>query len=385
MRDLYDVLGVPRDADDDTIKRAYRRKARELHPDTGGDEEEFKELTTAYEVLRNPQTRANYDRFGDPRGAGATAGGGFGDFGDLSDLFESFFGAGGFGSGGFGGSGFGSGGFGGRRSRGGPQQGRDAMIDVSVTLAEAATGTERELDVEVLRSCETCGGDGASPGTSAVTCETCQGAGQVQQVARSVFGQVLTQTTCPTCRGQGRRIAEPCPTCRGEGRHYQKERITVPVPAGVDDGRRLRLSGRGEAGPQGGPAGDLFVRVRVEPHELFERDGHDLHCQVRLAMTQAVLGAEMELPTLDGSTTLTVPAGTQPGDVIRLRRQGMPKLNGGGARGDLLVHCRVEIPTRLSDEQSRLVRQLAELRGEDDIEPHVQRGLFERLRGVFGS
>jgi molecular chaperone DnaJ len=369
VRDLYEVLGVARDADSDTIKRAYRRKARELHPDTGGDENEFKELTTAYEVLKNPQTRSNYDRFGDPRGPGAATGGGFTDFGDLSDLFESFFG------GGFGG---------GRRSRGGSQPGRDALIDVRVTLAEAASGAEREIDVEVLRQCETCGGDGAAPGSSPVTCETCQGAGQVQQVARSVFGQVLTQTTCPTCRGQGRRIPEPCPACRGEGRRYANESITIPIPEGVDDGRRLRLSGRGEAGPQGGPPGDLFVRVRVEPHELFEREGHDLHCQVRLAMTQAVLGAEMDLPTLDGSTPLTVPTGTQPGDVIRVRRQGMPKLNGGGARGDLMVHCRVEVPKRLPEDQLGLVRQLAELRGEDDIEPEVGRGLFERLRGVFG-
>ena len=372
MRDLYEVLGVSRDADDDTIKRAYRRKARELHPDAGGDEEGFKELTTAYEVLRNPQTRANYDRFVDPRGAGAGAGAGFADFGDLSDLFESFVGGG-----------FGGGGFGGRRSRGGPQQGRDALIEVSVTLAEAASGIDRDIDVEVLRPCQTCGSNGAAPGTSTVTCETCQGAGQVQQVSRSVFGQVLTQTTCPTCRGQGRRIPEPCPTCRGEGRHYQKEQITIPVPPGVDDGRRLRLSGRGEAGQLGGPPGDLFVRVRVEPHELFERDGHDLHCQVRLAMTQAVLGAEMELPTLDGTTDLVVPPGTQPGDVLRIRREGMPKLGGGGARGDLLVHCRVEIPTRLSDEERDLVQQLAKLRGEDDLEPQAQRGLFERLRGAF--
>jgi molecular chaperone DnaJ len=378
VRDLYDVLGVERDADDETIKRAYRRKARELHPDTGGDEEEFKELTTAYEVLKNPQARANYDRFGDPRGPAGMGGqaGGFGDFGDLSDLFETFFGGGGFGGGGFGG---------GRRGRTGPRQGRDALIDVRVTLAEAAEGIEREVDVEVLRACDTCGGDGAAPGTHAVTCETCQGSGQVQQVARSVFGQVLTQTTCPTCRGQGQRIAEPCPTCNGQGRHYQHDTISIPIPAGVDDGRRLRLSGRGEAGPNGGPAGDLFVRVRVEPHELFEREGNDLHCQVRLTMTQAVLGAELDLPTLDGETTLSIPSGTQPGDVIRIRRQGMPKLNGGGARGDLLVHCKVEIPGRLPEDQADLVRQLAELRGEDDGGPHAGRGLFERLRGVFGG
>lgn len=375
MQDLYDVLGVDRDADDATIKRAYRQKARQLHPDAGGDEEHFKELTTAYEVLKNPQARANYDRYGDPRGPGGAAGGGFADFGDLSDLFESFFGGGGFG-GGFGG---------GRRARTGPQPGRDAMIDVRVTLEEAAAGVERDIDVEVLRQCETCGGDGAAPGTSPETCETCQGSGQVQQVARSVFGQVLTTTTCPTCRGQGRRITNPCPACSGEGRAYRKETITIPVPAGVDDGRRLRLAGRGEAGPHGGPPGDLFVRVRVEPHDLFEREGNDLHCQVRLAMTQAVLGAELDLPTLDGSTVVKVPAGTQPGDVVRIRRRGMPKLNGGGARGDLLVHCRVEIPTRLPEDQARLVRELAEARGEDDISPTDQRGLFERLRGVFGG
>lgn len=373
MRDLYEIIGVDRNASDDAIKRAYKQKARRLHPDAGGDEDAFKELSTAYEVLKNPDARANYDRFGDPRGPGGPgAGDPFAGFGDLSDLIETFFG----------------GGFGGARgqTQSAPRSGRDALLDVTVTLEEAASGVTRDLDVTVLRACDSCEGSGAAPGTSPVRCETCAGQGSVQQVTRSVFGQMLTSSVCPRCRGTGQQIADPCPKCRGEGRRQVSETITVNIPPGVDTGRRLRLAGRGEAGRLGGPAGDLFVRVRVEPHELFERDGNDLHCQVRIPMVQAVLGIEVDLPTIDGHETLRIPAGTQPGDVMTLRRQGMPKLGGGGARGDLYVHCRVDIPTTLSEEETELLRQFAELRGED--KPGVEnedRGIFHRLRGVFGG
>jgi molecular chaperone DnaJ len=370
LRDLYEILGVARDADEDEIKRAYRRRARELHPDTGGDQEEFKELTAAYEVLRNVQTRENYDRYGDPRGPGGMGADPFGGLGDLGDLIESFFG----------------GGFGGARQsrRAGPQPGRDAIIDVRLTLDEAAAGVRRDVEVSVLRPCDTCEATGAKSGGGVISCQTCGGAGMMQQVTRSVFGQMLSTTTCPTCRGTGQEIRNACDACRGEGRHQVTETITVDVPPGVDTGTRLRMVGRGEAGRLGGPAGDLFVRMRVAEHEVFKRDGNDLHCELRVPMTQAVLGAELKLTTLHGEETVRVPAGTQTGDVLQLRRQGMPKLSGGGARGDLYVHCRVETPTDLTSEQEQLLRQFAELRGEEAT-PGGTRGLLGRLKEVFGA
>jgi molecular chaperone DnaJ len=369
VRDLYEILGVTADASDEEIKRSYRRKARQLHPDAGGDGDGFKELTTAYEVLKNPQARANYDRFGDPRGpSGAAAGDPFAGFGDLSDLIDTFFGGGGFGGGGS------------PRAR---QGGRDAIVDVALTLEEAAAGVRREIDVHLSRACEVCDGDGARPGTSAVTCSTCGGVGKVQQVTRSVFGQMLTTGTCPTCRGTGSRIAEPCEACGGEGRREVTEVVTVDVPAGVDDGTRLKLHGRGEAGRRGATSGDLYVRVRVAGHETFRRDGNDLHCELRIPMAQATLGAELKLPTLHGEEVVKVPAGTQTGHVLSLRRQGMPKLNGGGARGDLHVHCRVETPTRLTDEQVELLRRFAELRGEDTPTSGQGKGFLGRLRDAF--
>ncbi|HWB72861.1 MAG TPA: J domain-containing protein [Egibacteraceae bacterium] len=376
MQDLYDILGVRRDASDDDIKRAYRRRARDLHPDAGGDPEQFKQLTAAYEVLKDPRARANYDRFGDPRGPAGMAGGDpFEGFGDLSDLIETFFG-----------------GFGGSRtapprdSRSGRRAGRDAVVDVSVTLEEAASGTSRDVDVTIRRTCERCAGSGADPGSGTVRCDRCGGAGAVQQVSRSVFGQMLTTTVCPACGGQGQRLANPCGDCRGEGRLQSTETVTVPVPPGVGDGTRLRLSGQGEAGRQRGSSGHLYVRLHIEPHDVFTRDGDDLHCELRLPMTQAALGGQVKVPTLHGEHMLRVPAGTQTGDVLTLKRQGMPKLNGGGARGHLHVHCRVQTPAPRSDEEHDLLRRLAELRGEAlDAGSQDSRGLLGRLRDAFGA
>lgn len=373
MDDLYAILGVDRDATEEDIKRAYRRRARESHPDTGGDESEFKRLTTAYEVLKNPQARANYDQFGDPRGPTGGGGDPFGGFGDLGDLIDAFFGGG---MGGFGGGG---------RTRGrttrARQAGRDAVVDVALTLEEAAAGVRRDLDVTVARPCDACEATGAKGDSAPVTCRTCDGQGAVQQVARSVFGQMLTTSPCPDCRGEGVRIADPCPACRGEGRLETTETVTVDVPPGVDTGTRLRVSGRGEAGRRGGAIGDLYVRVRVAEHEVFTRDGNDLHCELAVPMTQAALGAELKLPTLHGEEVVTVPPGTQNGEVLTLRRQGMPKVGGGGARGNLHVHCRVLTPTDLDEEQRTLLRQLASLRGEDV--PAEHRRLFSRLKGAF--
>ena len=380
LRDLYEILGVSRDASEDDIKRAYRKLAREHHPDTGGDENEFKELTTAYEVLMNPQARANYDRFGDPRGPqdrmGAPGGDPFGGgFGDLSDLIDAFFGGGGFGGGGSGGS-----------ARARPQSGRDAVVDVRLTLEEALTGTEREVQLQIAKPCETCDGSGAQPGSGPTRCDGCDGQGAVQQVRNSVFGQMVTQSVCPRCRGTGSRITDPCGDCRGEGRRQVTETVTVDVPAGVDNGQRLRLAGRGEAGRLGSPSGDLYVRVHVAPHEIFERDGNDLHCHVRVPMVQAALGVELPLPTLDGEISVEVPPGTQPGDVMTVRRKGMPKVGGGGARGDLHVHCDVEVPRRLSDDERTLLESFAEQRGEDrPLSEREGRGIFSRLKEAFGG
>lgn len=369
---------MDQNASEDEIKKAYRRKARQEHPDAGGDSEEFKEITAAYEVLKNPEARANYDRYGDPRGPGGGGGGGdpFAGFGDLQDLMDAF----------FGGAMGGMGGMGGRSSRSSRRGGRDAIVDVALTLEEAAAGMRREVEVTLPRECDECSGSGAKPGSGGPTqCRTCGGAGEVQQVRRSVFGQVLTAGPCPDCEGAGRSIDDPCHACRGQGRRELTETVTVDVPAGVDDGTRLRLSGRGEAGRQGAASGDLYVRVRVSPHEVFERDGHDLHCELRLPMTQAALGAELKVPTLYGEEKLGVPAGTQTGDVLTLRRQGMPKLNGGGQRGDLHVHCRVETPTKLSDRQRELLEQLAADRDEEAPQGAGYRGFLGRLREVFGG
>jgi molecular chaperone DnaJ len=372
LRDLYEILGVSRDATDDEVKRAYRRRARELHPDAGGDEEEFKELTTAYEVLKNPAARANYDRYGDPRGPGGATGDPFSGFGDISDLINAFFGGAG-------------GGFGGGGGRAATAAGRDAIVDTIITLEEAADGVRRDIEVTVRRTCEVCNGRGAAPGTDPVQCPTCGGAGSVQQVTRSVFGQMLTSSACPTCRGTGEHIADPCVGCGGEGRRAVDDVVTVDIPAGVDDGTRLRVTGRGEAGRLGAPPGDLYVRVRLRPHDVFTRDGNDLHCELELSMAQAALGGDVPVTTLHGEEVLRVEPGTQPGAVLTLRRHGMPKLSGGGARGNLYVHCRVKTPTHLDEEQAELLRRFSELRGEtlSDLSSNG-RGIFSRLRGAFG-
>ena len=372
MRDLYEILGVPRDADGDTIKRAYRQKARQLHPDAGGSEESFKELTAAYEILSNAQARANYDRYGDPRGpAGAEGFEGFSGFGDLQDFIEAFFG-------GFGGAG--------RRqsARASARGGRDALVDVRLTLEEAYSGTRREVEVSLPRLCDTCEGSGAAPGGGPVRCEQCGGQGAVQQVARSIFGQVLTTTTCPSCDGLGTVVTTPCPRCAGQGRREVTEKVTVDVPPGVDEGTRLRLTGRGESGRLGGQPGDLYVRVRLTEHPIFTRDGQDLHCELRLPMSQAALGAQLSVPSLAGEESVTVPPGTQTGEVIVLKGAGMPRLGDGrGSRGRLVIHVRVVTPTNLTPEQEEVLRRFAALRDEEVREEG--KSFFGRLREAFGA
>ena len=378
VRDYYGILGVPRNASADEIKKAYRRLARELHPDLNPSaeaQERFKEVTAAYEVLSDPQKREIVDLGGDPLapGGGAGAAGGFGGFADIMDAF-------------FGGAGFGA-----RGPRSRIRPGADALVHLELDLAETAFGTSRELTLDTAVLCTRCQGAGTAAGTHPETCQTCGGRGEVQSVQRSFLGQLVTSRPCPECHGVGSRIRHPCVDCGGDGRVRQRRTVTVRVPAGVEDGLRLRLSGEGEIGPGGGPPGDLYVEIREKQHPVFTRDGDNLHCTVTLPMTAAALGTTVSLETLDGPETLTVKPGTQSGTRLTLRARGVPHLSRGVGRGDLFVHLMVETPERLDDDQERLLRELAKLRGEEQAEYSVAPvdgdgaggGLFSRLRDAF--
>jgi molecular chaperone DnaJ len=368
MQDFYEILGVSRSSTDDEIKKAYRALARQYHPDANPDdpaaEAHFKEVSVAYETLRDPEKRRRYDTFG-PEGLGAAAGFGGAEFG-LNDLFDAFFGGDAFGRG---------------RGPVGPPRGQDAETVMDLTFEEAAFGAKRSLDLAMPVECETCSGSGAAKGTHAETCPTCNGAGEVRQTRRSILGQLVTSGPCPQCSGLGSIVPSPCPTCRGEGRHRGSRQLDVEVPAGIDDGQRLRLTGRGPAGPRGGAAGDLYVGVRLAPDPRFERRGDDLYALQRIALTQAALGTKLEIDTLDGPEPLEVVPGTQPGAVLRIRGHGMPSLR-SGRRGDLIVQLDVEIPTNLTSEQAELLVQFAELRGEDVTSPK-DHGLFSRIKSAF--
>lgn len=373
MSDLYELLDLRPDASDEDIKRAYRRKAREHHPDAGGDEEAFKQITHAYQVLSDPQRRARYDRFGDDgtprtRGAGDPFGFGGAGFGGINDVIDAFFG-----------SAFGASSGGGAQRR--TQPGRDVLVVVDLTLDEVVTGVTREVEVDVAVVCEACTGSGSGDGAGAVRCATCGGAGQVQRVVRTAFGQLATAAPCAACQGTGRTVGTPCSSCRGEGRRQVRRTVTVDLPPGLEDGDRIPLRGQGEAGRQGAPPGDLYVQVRVAAHELFERRGRDLVAEVRVPVTQAALGGTLTVPIVDGEQVeVPVPAGTQPGDVLTVRRAGLP-VRGGGRRGDLDLVVKVEVPTGLDAEQRELLTRFAALRGE----PLAAQGanLFTRLRDAF--
>jgi molecular chaperone DnaJ len=368
MQDFYEILGVSRSSTDDEIKKAYRALARQYHPDANpGDAEaeaHFKEVSVAYETLRDPEKRRRYDTFG-PEGLGAAAGFGGAEFG-LNDLFDAFFGGDAFGRG---------------RGPTGPPRGQDAETVMDLTLEEAAFGVTRSLDLQMPVECETCGGSGAAKGTHSETCPTCSGRGEVRQTRRSILGQLVTSGPCPQCNGLGSIVPSPCPTCRGEGRHRGSRNLDVEVPAGIDDGQRLRLTGRGPAGPRGGAAGDLYVGVRLLPDPRFERRGDDLFQLRRIALTQAALGTQLDIETIDGIEPIEVVPGTQPGAVLRVRGRGMPSLR-TGRRGDLIVQLDVEIPTNLSAEQAELLVQFADLRGEAVTSPK-DHGLFSRIKSAF--
>ena len=365
--DYYELLGVSRDASSDDIKRAFRQLARELHPDAnpGSPEAEarFKEVALAYEVLSNPERRERYDRFG-AEGVGGFTGDASG-FGGLGDLFDAFFG------GGFGGA---------NRGPAGPPRGSDLEVVIDLDLEQVVFGTQAPVTVRTAVVCEVCSGSGAAEGTQPVTCFECSGTGQVRRVRQSILGQMVTAGPCGRCGGTGEVIASPCSGCRGEGRIIEERTYQVDIPAGVDNGSTLRLTGRGAVGPRGGAAGDLYVHVRVRAHQRFTRDGNDLVCEIPVAFTQAALGAHLTLDTLDGAEDLVVPAGTQSGRVFKLRGRGVPHLH-GRSRGDVLVRVRVETPSGLSRAEEDLLRQLAEERGEE-VAP-ADAGLFSKIRSAF--
>ncbi len=357
MADLYGVLGLRPDAAAEEIKRAYRRKAREHHPDAGGDAERFKEVTHAYEVLSDPDRRARYDRFGDDgttqsRGAGDP----FGFGGGIGDVIDAFFGSG------FGGGGFG-GGFGGAPQR--ERAGRDVLVGVELDLEEVLTGTTRRVKVEVAAACDTCGGGGSADGSAPTRCGTCGGAGRVQRMVRTPLGSMATASACTACAGSGRSVADACRDCRGEGRRMQRRDLDIEIPAGLEDGDRIPQRGQGEAGRQGAPAGDLYIQVQVTPHPHLVRDGRSLHTSVRVPLTTALLGGRVRIPALGGEEhEVDVPAGVQPGEVLIVTRAGLP-VRGGGRRGDLHLHVEVDVPRRLGRQERELVRQWAAQRGED--------------------
>ena len=363
-RDYYEVLGIQKGASEDEIKKAYKKLARKYHPDMNpGDkeaEEKFKEVNEANEVLSDPEKKARYDQFGfagvDPNygaGAGGGAYGGGFDFGDLGDIFGSFFG------GGFGG--------GQRRNPNAPQRGESIRVSVSVSFTEAAFGCEKSVTLERSEQCPTCKGNGCAPGTTPEICPDCHGTGTVQTRRQTPMGVFASNGPCRKCGGTGRLIHQPCPDCRGTGAVRKRKTIKVNIPAGIDHGQTISLRGQGNAGRNGGPAGDLLITVMVQPHELFRRDGVDVFCEAPITFAQAVLGAELEIPTIDGKVKYSIPEGTQTGTVFRLKGKGIPVLNGRG-RGDQYVTVTIETPRNLNKEQKEALRRFSETLGESNYE-----------------
>jgi molecular chaperone DnaJ len=370
VADYYELLGVSRGASPDEIKKAYRSLARRLHPDANPDdpaaEEKFKQVAQAYEILSDPEARARYDRFGE---AGVGGAGGAGDFfggGGLGDIFDAFFG--------------GASPFGSTRGPSGPPRGQDLEVVADISFENAVFGSTLPVTVRTAVLCDDCDGSGAGQGTKPVSCAECNGTGQVQRVRQSLLGQMISTQVCQRCRGFGEVIATPCNPCSGEGRVVTDKTYQVDVPAGVDTGSTLRLTGRGAVGPRGGGAGDLYVHLRVAPHETFTRDGNDLVSEVVISYPQACLGTSLEIETLDGTETLVVPPGTPSGRVFTLRGRGVPRLQGRG-RGDLRLAVAVDVPTSLSEEEAKLLRQLAAARG-DEVAPEEQ-GFFSRIKSAF--
>ncbi len=378
-RDYYEVLGVSKGASDDEIKKAYRKLAKKYHPDMNpGDKEaeaKFKEVNEAYSILSDKEKRARYDQFGhpgvDPNYGAGGPGGGFGGFDmgdiDLGDIFGSFFG------GGFGGFG------GGGQRRNGPQKGESLRANLTITFEEAAFGCEKEINLNRTEECDACHGSGCEPGTTAETCPDCRGTGVVRVQQRTGGFAFSSTAPCSRCRGTGKIIHSPCKSCGGSGSVKKSKRITVTIPAGIDDGQAISLRGQGNAGKNGGPAGDLIVGVRVKPHPQFRRDGTTVLYEQPVSFFQAAMGAELEIPTIDGKVKYTLPAGTQPGTTFRLRGKGIPELRGRG-RGDQYVTVRVQVPTSLNSEQKEALRAFAQSMGEDLPEESGLKGFFDKRK-----
>ena len=373
-RDYYEVLGVSRGASEDEIKKAYKKMARKYHPDLNpGDktaEEKFKEVNEAYEVLSDADKKARYDQYGhagvDPNFGAGGFGGGFDgsfDFGDLGDIFGSFFG------GGFGG---------GRRTNpNAPQRGESIRMSIAISFEEAAFGCEKAVTVERYETCDTCHGNGCAPGTSPEVCPDCHGTGTVQVRRQTPMGVFATSSPCPKCGGKGRIIHQPCKDCRGSGMVRKKKTIQASIPAGIDNGQTISLRGQGNAGKNGGPAGDLLITITVRPHELFRREGTSVLCEAPITFTQAVLGAELEIPTIDGKVKYTLPEGTQSGTTFRLKGKGIPSINGRG-RGDQYVTVYIETPKNLNKEQKEALKKFAETMGESNYEE--QKKFFKKFK-----
>ena len=373
-RDYYEVLGVSRGASEDEIKKAYKKMARKYHPDLNpGDktaEEKFKEVNEAYEVLSDADKKARYDQYGhagvDPNFGAGGFGGGFDgsfDFGDLGDIFGSFFG------GGFGG---------GRRTNpNAPQRGESIRMSIAISFEEAAFGCEKAVTVERYETCDTCHGNGCAPGTSPEVCPDCHGTGTVQVRRQTPMGVFATSSPCPKCGGKGRIIHQPCKDCRGSGMVRKKKSIQASIPAGIDNGQTISIRGQGNAGKNGGPAGDLLITITVRPHELFRREGTSVLCEAPITFTQAVLGAELEIPTIDGKVKYTLPEGTQSGTTFRLKGKGIPSINGRG-RGDQYVTVYIETPKNLNKEQKEALKKFAETMGESNYEE--QKKFFKKFK-----
>ena len=379
-RDYYEVLGVSKTATQDELKKAYRKLARKYHPDLNKDNaeaaEKFKECNEAYSVLSDEQKRAQYDQFGHAAfenggmggGGGFGGAGGFGGFGGsgMEDIFDMFFG--------------GQGGRGGRSSKAGPKRGADLRFDLEISFEEAAFGLEKEINLYRDEVCDHCHGEGAEPGSKVETCPECNGSGYVRYTQNTMFGQMVNERPCSRCKGEGKIISEPCKECRGKGTVKRNKKLKVKIPAGVDNGSRLRVSNEGEAGAKGGPSGDLYVYLYVKPHKFFERDGTTVLCEVPINIVQATLGADIKVPTLDGQVTMKIPEGTQPGKVMRIKGKGIPSLR-NSSRGDQLVRIKVVVPTKLSDKQKDALRKFADI-SKDNINPE-EKSFMDKVKDFF--
>lgn len=374
-KDYYEILGVNKNASDDEIKKAFRASALKYHPDRNpgdkGAEEKFKEINEAYQVLSDPQKRSQYDQFGtaDFNGQGGFDFSNYEGFGGFSDIFGDIFDF-------FGG--------GGRKQSAGPKRGVDLEYNLELTFEEAAFGVKKDVDIYRNETCTTCSGSGAKPGTSPVTCDKCNGTGQVKVQRNTPFGSFVSVTTCDKCHGEGRVIETPCPECQGRGKVRKKRVISINIPAGVDNGNTIPLRGEGEPGVMGGPSGDLYIHIRVKPHKIFKRQGYDIICDLPISFIRAALGGEIVIPTLEGNAKEVIQEGTQPGTVIKLKSKGIPKLRGNG-RGDLYAKINIEIPKKLNENQKELLKKLAEEFGEDPAGANSKKTIIDKFKDAFGS